>query len=186
MLVLVLSLVITIVHSQPTKPVWPVEFDSPFGLYNLNLPSPLVNINSHFYYNFDQLESQVITYPTNCIPIVPIVGYMSPCTLYFNNNGTFFSQPAYGITCCSLFPGVGATPPQFLAGFDWKSNQTFATDFYGVTHATNYWVGSGDGSSFAYWTDLSTNHDIFLNDGGTVRFWSWGNFNVAPQSPSIF
>jgi len=178
---------IATIFSQPSsKPVWPVEFDAPFGLYNLNLPSPLVNVYSHFYYNYDELQSQVISYPTNCIPIVPIVGFYHPCALYFNDNGTYFSQPDLGIQCCSLFPGVGATPPQFLAGFTWSSNQTFATDYYGVNHVTNYWVGTGDGSNFAYWTDLNTNHDIFINDGSSGIFWSWGKFTVGPQSPTIF
>jgi len=167
--------------AQPTKPMWPVEFDSPFGLTNLGPLSPLLNVTSHFYYNWDQLQSQVIDYPVRCIPGLEPSGEDYPCKLYFNPQGTYMSQPALNLPCCSYFPGVGAVPPTFLQGFTFNSTQN-AADYYGVVHECNYWTGSG----FAYWTDATTGFDVFFQDGDTGTYWGWGDFNDQPQSKSIF
>jgi len=149
-------------------------------LYDLTEPTPVVNGQSHFYYNWNQYQAQTVAYPYQCIPLLPN-GTQQPCTLYFNPNGVYLSQPALGQQCCLAFPGVGAVPPAFLAGFTWNSTQS-APDMYGMQHECNFWEGSG----FQYWTDVDTNHDVFFNDGGSGAFWAWGKFNVVPQNQSLF
>jgi len=170
------------VRAPPNKPVWPTEFDAPFQLFDLTVPTPIVNQTSHFYYNFDQYEAQRISYPQQCVPLLTN-GSFHPCDLYFNANGTYMSAPALGAKyeCCLVLPGVGPIPPQFLNGFNWDSVQS-APDAYGESHVCNYWTGSG----FGYWTDITTNHDIFFNDGGSGAYWAWGHFHVAPQPQSLF
>jgi len=167
--------------APPAKPTWPVEFDSPFGLTNLFPKSPILNVTSHFYYNWDQYQSQVIDYPNRCIPGLEKTGETYPCKLYFNPQGVYLSQPALNITCCQYFAGVGAVPPTFLEGMTWNSQQT-ASDYYGYIHQCDYWTGD----LFAYWTDSQSGFDVLFQDGPSGTFWGWGEFNVNPQSKSIF
>jgi len=178
-----LSIIAGVLAGPPAqKPVWPQEFDAPFGLYNLSPASPILNASAHFYYNYDQLQSQVIQYPTNCIPIF---GQNSnfPCALYFNSAGTYLSQPTLGLECCLLIPDVGAVPPSFLQGFTWNSTQT-APNLYGQETKCDYWTSGASG--FAYWTQLNTGFDVFFQDGPTGTYWAWGDFNVVSQPSSVF
>jgi len=170
------------VGDDPPKPVWASQFDSPFGLTDVSTTTPVVNASSHFYYLWPTYQATRIDYPTNCIPVLP-GGQALPCQLFFNPNGTYFSQPKYGahFQCCLLFPGVGSLPPTFLQGFNYSSEE-IAPDMYGIYHQTYYWTGDG----FAYWTDEDTGADIFFQDGDSGIYWGWGKLNFAAQSPSLF
>ena len=106
------------------------------------------------YYNWDEYQSQVIDYPNNCIDVVPVIGYLHPCRLYFTPNDIYFSQPSLGVECCQLFAGVGPVPPTFLQGFNYTTTAV-APDMYGNFHQCNLWSGTG----FQYWTDATTGHD---------------------------
>ncbi len=62
---------IAIAQTPPNKPTWPVEFDAAFGL---NIPAApnfegIFNSSSHFYYNWDQVQSSLIVYDDACIPL---------------------------------------------------------------------------------------------------------------------
>jgi hypothetical protein len=168
--------------ADPTKPVWAPQFDAGFGLTDVSTTTPVVNATSHFYYHWTDLEATRIDYPYNCIQVFP-GSQTQKCQIFFNPNGTYFSQPGLGAQyqCCLLFPGVGSVPPTFLQGFNYTSTQV-APDWYGTYHQTYYWTGEG----FAYWTDQATGADIFFNDGGSGTFWSWGTINFASQDPSLF
>jgi len=149
---------------------------------NRGVSPPTVNVTSYFYYNYDQLQTQVISYPEQCIPLYGDA-YKYPCSLYFNPNGIYLAQPMYlNVQCCLLFPGVGAVPPNFLAAFTYNGT-AIAQDYYNDTYECNYWVGDG---GFAYWTDVKQGHDIYFQDGPTGTYWSWGRFTVAPQDPIFF
>jgi len=173
---------------DPPKPEWPQQFDSPFGLFDLQPLSPVVNANAHFYYHYDTsgsapLQAQRISYPVQCIPLATN-GSNSPCDLYFfngNNTGLYLAQPGIGKDCCLAIPDLGPIPPAFLGGFTWNSVQ-IAPDLSGTRHNSNYWAGSG----FGYWTDLQTGDDVFFQDGGSGIYWAWGDFNVQPQPASVF
>jgi len=165
----------------PPKSVWPPEFSAPFGLYINSILSPVNNASSTLFYNWN-IESQLIDYPNNCIPLIPILGYKQSCKLYFTANNTYFSQPKLNIPCCKLFSGVGTIPIDFLKGFNYTGVDN-AKDMYGNVHSCNLWEGSG----FKYWTDINTGHDVYFRDGpiGGI-YWAWGNFNVTQQPAEIF
>jgi len=166
----------------PTKPIWPLTFDCTFGLTIPLIPgvttSPLVNISSHFYYDFTK-QASLIDYPTNCIPLYP--GSESiPCKLWFDSQyGCVYQDKTYGQ--CVLFPGVGTIPPNFLANFNF-STTSLQIDYYGVAHYSNFWV-SVDG--FQYWTDKVTGADIALIDGGNL-LWYFTPLQVRAQDPALF
>ena len=170
------------VAADPVKPVWPLQFDTVFGLNCKTCKPAIQNETSHFYYDW-KLQSQVIDYPTTCLPGLVSDSQQYPCTMWFNPDGIYFQQLAQKIGCCSLFPGVGAVPPNFLRGFHY-SNVENATDYYGASHACNHWT-SGI-TFFGYWTQLHTGDDIQFKDGPSGVFWNFAPFNVAPQNPSIF
>jgi len=174
---------------DPTKPVWPTQFDAGFGLNAPAGPSyeninPIINSSAHFYYNWD-INSTLIDYQQNCIPDLDLLWTNSsdyPCKLYFNTFGTFFSQPALGVDCCFLIPVVGSIPPDFLADFNY-SMPMIAQNWLGTPFNTNFWVGPG---GFQYWTQTNQyGSDIQFCDGGSL-LWNWGPFNVVAQDPSIF
>jgi hypothetical protein len=167
--------------SPPNKPVWPSQFSSIFALYDLQQQSPIFNASSMFYYNWDEFQSQLIDYPTNCISIIPNNGYLNPCKLYFTSDSVYFAQPALGVNCCKLFSGVGTVPPHFLQGFNYTTTAN-APDYNGRIHTCNLWSGQG----FEYWTDSITGFDVFFRDGPGSTFWAWDNFNVTHQDKSIF
>ncbi len=116
------------------------------------------NASSYFYYDWTH-EVSLIDYPEQCIAIVGN-STSHPCKIYFNPKGSFLSQPSTGVKCCAIALGVGSVPPQFLAGFDYNGTST-ASDLYGSKHQCNLWTGSG----FAYWTDITSDLDIYFRDG---------------------
>jgi len=166
-------------EAVPNKPLWAEEFDAPFGLTNIKTPIPVVNSSSYFYYQWTDLQATRIDYYDHCIPILDD-GVNYPCTLIFNPNGTYLSQPALGASCCFLFPGVGSVPPDFLKAFVYDSEQP-APDYYGNYHDSYYWTAPG----FAYWTDQNTGADIFFSDGG-INFWAWGDLRFERQDATLF
>jgi len=165
----------------PSKPEWPYEFDAAFGMSALPTQSTpgIVNTTSHIYYNWDEVESTLIDYPGFCLPFFPTWKY--PCQLIFNPVGTYFLQPAVGLECCLLFPGIGSVPPAFLTPFNFSGFTPLAVDHSGVPHITNFWVAGG----FNYWTDTTTGLDIQFEDGGAI-LWNWSPLNDVPQPASIF
>lgn len=67
-----LAILFAVAFSAP-KPQWPVEFDCEFGLSAIpnadGKGSPaMVNVSSHFYYNWDKYQSSTIDYYDQCIP----------------------------------------------------------------------------------------------------------------------
>eukprot|EP01095_Lingulamoeba_sp_RSL-Kostka_P004376 TRINITY_DN1554_c1_g1_i1.p1 TRINITY_DN1554_c1_g1~~TRINITY_DN1554_c1_g1_i1.p1 ORF type:complete len:251 (+),score=69.09 TRINITY_DN1554_c1_g1_i1:81-755(+) len=171
----------TYCQNTPQKPVWPIQFSAPFGLYESNILIRIKNASSTFYYNWE-VESQLIDYTEHCFPFAAIGARKHPCKMFFNPKGIFLQSPDLDINCCTMFPGVGGVPPNFLRGFNYSSIET-ADDYYGDTHTCNYWVGI-DG--FAYWTDEQNGHDVKFKDGNTGVTWQWGSFQVGPQDPSMF
>eukprot|EP01102_Stenamoeba_stenopodia_P013789 TRINITY_DN451_c0_g1_i1.p1 TRINITY_DN451_c0_g1~~TRINITY_DN451_c0_g1_i1.p1 ORF type:complete len:249 (+),score=60.88 TRINITY_DN451_c0_g1_i1:53-799(+) len=166
----------------PPKPVWPLEFDVTFGLTD-PLVTNMVNVTSHFYYNFN-IFSSLIDYQEQCIPTpIPATSTQYPCSILFNNVGTYFIQSQTNL-CCLFFADVGPVPPNFLKGFNYTSNNQTAKDYFGNVHDVNYWTGPG---GFGYWTDITTGHDVqFLDGGGSEVYWNFAPFNVASQQNSTF
>ena len=195
------TIIITIVSSvianpncigSKNCPVWPTEFDSPFGLYS---PFPSIkNASSTFYYKFlpNGTQAQLISYDTRCFPFVNAKSALKsmPCKLLFINSGIYLSQPKHDIECCQFVKGVGAVPPNFLRSYTFKGTNVSAPDMYGNNVMCDYWEGPED---FKYWTTTATDkplynygHDIVFQDGPTGVTWRWGNFNVRPQNDSMF
>lgn len=174
----IVAICLVVVFAQaPKKPVWPLEFDVPFYMSN---PTPLiVNSSSHLYYNWN-LEAQVIDYKENCLPMKNPQAYLHPCKLYFVPAGIYLSQPALGVECCELVPGVGSIPPEFLKAFNFTRVET-AYDMHGKAHTCNRWDADG---GFTYWTETGTGLDIAMNDGDT--HWAFGDFHARKQHPGIF
>jgi hypothetical protein len=96
------------VHGDPTKSVWPIQFDVPFGL-DCILP-PIHNATSHLYYDWT-IKSQALDYPERCFPFAHWDSGFHPCTLFFNPQGVYLAAPAIGLDCCLFVDGVGAVPP---------------------------------------------------------------------------
>eukprot|EP01096_Ripella_sp_DP13-Kostka_P009727 TRINITY_DN374_c0_g1_i1.p1 TRINITY_DN374_c0_g1~~TRINITY_DN374_c0_g1_i1.p1 ORF type:complete len:227 (-),score=93.90 TRINITY_DN374_c0_g1_i1:24-704(-) len=181
---LALACVVLTAHAaySPTKPVWPTQFSALFGMYYNEGGIKIQNATSYLYYDWN-IQAQTIDYVAQCVPGIAPNSQNYPCKLYFNNTGIFLSQPTNnGLDCCSLFPGVGAVPPQFLAPFKFLNNGT-APDYNGFTHECFHWIGPG---IFAYWTDRTTGHDVRFKDGTSGVFWQYAPFSVGPQSPSLF
>ncbi|KJE89608.1 hypothetical protein CAOG_01043 [Capsaspora owczarzaki ATCC 30864] len=168
--------------ADPEKPIWPIQFDVPFGL-NWVGGTLINNASSHFYYNFD-LEAQVIQYDTHCFPLAHWNAVFYPCKLYFTAKpAIYLASPANGIDCCLFQDGVGTVPPNFLGGFNYSGSTQIIKDYYGVSHNTYHWKGIED---FGYWTDVSSEVDVQFQDGPTGVHWNFGNFNVVNQTASIF
>eukprot|EP00759_Apiculatamorpha_spiralis_P057226 PhF_6_TR8509/c0_g1_i1/m.13315 len=164
--------VVTLATSVPSKPQWPIQFESPFIL-----SQPIMNIYDklcQFHYNWD-IQSTRVNYPNGCIPEIT----NSSCDLIFNPKGTYLLLQQ---SCCLLFPGVGSVPPNFLAPFNF-TNVTIAKDMYGHNHVVDYWVHPGDG--FAYWTDKYTGNDIKFQDGNGI-LWNFGELVSKAQPASLF
>lgn len=172
------------VGDVPKKPLWPVQFDAPFGLnvphIPVVLPNPIVNGTSHFYYNWDQAQGSLIVYTDVCLPGLFPDSDKHSCNITALPAGTYFSSAAH--PTCMWFPGVGALPPNFLGGFNYSGYDSITLDQYTVAHHTNFWVGP-DG--FQYWTETDTGADIQLADGGLL-LWNFGTLNGGPQDPSMF
>jgi hypothetical protein len=69
--IVIVACIIGLAIAQPNKPTWPDEFDAAFGL---NIPAgpgypAIVNASSHFYYNWDQVQSTLIIYEEFCLPL---------------------------------------------------------------------------------------------------------------------
>ena len=173
-------------------PVWPTEFDAPFGLHS-TVPS-IQNASSAFLYKFvpNGTQAQRVDYHEHCFPFV---NARSPfeskaCSLYFVPSGIYLNQPAHGIDCCLFKSGVGAVPPQFLRAYTYKGTNQSAPDMYGNEVSCDAWSGP---EGFKYWTvghhDAryhNWGHDIVFQDGPTGVTWRWGNFNVRAQDDSLF
>ena len=182
---LALACVVLTAHAafSPTKPVWPTQFSSHFGMY-YEYPSLSIrvhNASSYLYYDWN-IQSQTIDYQQHCIPHLAPDSNKYPCKLFFNTTGIYLNQPKNGLDCCQVAAGVGPVPPQFLQGFTYKNNET-APDYYGDIHQCYHWTGPG---FFGYWTDNTTGHDIEFKDGPTGVYWQFAPFVVGPQSPSLF
>jgi len=169
----------SLVCGSPTKPVWPLQFDVPFGL-NAVLP-PIRNATSHLYYDWT-IPAQMIDYPERCFPFAHWDSGFHPCQLYFNQTAVYVVAPSIGIDCCTLAAGVGPVPPTFLQGFNYSSVED-ATDWWGNEHQCNYWLGALD---FGYWTDATTNHDVQFRDGPSGVEWHFGHFTDQNQTASLF
>jgi len=184
--VCILAYIIGSLSQNPDKPVWPNEFDIPFGL---NVPEgandsypAIINATSHFYYNWDYNESSLIVYDVHCLPGIFPLSYDFRCHLYFNTQGAYIYFPAIAM-CCLAFPGISSLPPDFLRGFNYSGYDQIAFNYYGVPFLTNYWIGGG---GFMYWTALNKfGSDIALDDGGGL-LWNFGEMNVTSQSQSMF
>ena len=161
---------------DPTKPVWPTNFDIPFGLTDVK--HHYNNVSSHFYYNWEYTES-LIDYPNGCLPAITT----KPCQLLFNNDpgfnkaGTWLLAPEAGKPCCLLFKNIGPIPPNFLAPFNF-SEVTTAKNMYGEEKSVNMWKGP---MGFEYWTDAATGLDVQFRDGPLPVFWNFGKPNVRQQ-----
>jgi len=166
--------------TPPSKPVWPEEFDCPFGLYSIY--HDLKNVSSHLYYNYDQAGAQLIKYQGHCFPFATWDAYEYSCSLYFVSSGIYLSQPQNNLPCCLFYPDVGPLPPNFLRGFNWTGTEQ-AADYYGTIHNCNYWEGP---DYFGYWTDVTTGFDVRFRDAFVGVTWQIGPFNVAPQNVSMF
>ena len=170
------------VSGDPSKPVWPTNFQTPFGLY-VAFPS-VKNASAEFYYKYDsEAQVQLLDYQEHCIPLVHWNAEPHPCKIYFQPSGIYVHQPATGLECCQLVADVGAVPPDFLAPFNFSKTENDIIDYYGRSHNTNYWTGPGD---FGYWTDITTGFDVRFKDGPTGILWYYGDFTVKPQDLSIF
>mmetsp|Transcript_19596 Transcript_19596/g.75226 ORF Transcript_19596/g.75226 Transcript_19596/m.75226 type:complete len:232 (-) Transcript_19596:76-771(-) len=165
----------------PAKPVWPEQFDSPFGLnWSLLGDKLIVNATSHLYYDYT-IEAQLIDYPELCFPFAFPGSFEYPCQLLFIPSGIYVTAPDAGIDCCLLDAGVGTVPPEFLRAFIFKDVED-ANDWYGNTYECNHWVSGG---GFAYWTSME-GLDIQFKDDDTGVYWNFGPFNVEAQDPSLF
>jgi len=167
--------------ATPERPVWPDEFKLPFGL---NDPLLFVkNSSAVMYYNWDQVQSQLLDYSQSCFPLVRWNARSHPCKMYFNPKGIFVSFPTLNITCCSYVPGVGAVPPDFLRGFNYSGHIESVPDQHGIKHNTYRWDGADD---FKYWTDANNGDDVQFQDGPTGVKWNFGDMVVEAQATSIF
>jgi len=167
--------------ASPTKPTWPDQFSSPFGL---NDPLAfLKNESAVMYYNWDEVKSQLLDYKEHCFPLVRWNAAAHPCKMYFNPTGIYVSFPSLGIPCCQYVDGVGAVPPTFLQGFTYSGHNETVPDMYGKSHNSYRWDGEED---FKYWTDIKTGDDVQFQDGPTGVKWNFGEFSVTPQSKTIF
>lgn len=73
-LVVVLLAIAASSSAVPRKPVWPRQFDVQFGLSVVESPlnGPIVNVTSHFYYDFN-VQASLVTYPELCLPgLIPV------------------------------------------------------------------------------------------------------------------
>jgi len=170
---------------QPQKPVWPDEFDSPFGL-NVPpvpgvVPNGIINGSAHFYYSWTDLQASLIVYEDGCLPGIFTDSQNTPCNITFVPTGTFFQSPEY-TPACLWFPGVGSVPPNFLEAFNYSGFQQIVVDMNSLAHYVYFWFGP---SGFQYWTEISTGFDIAFVDGGTLQ-WAFGPLNAAPQNASLF
>eukprot|EP01116_Phalansterium_solitarium_P021870 TRINITY_DN69_c0_g3_i1.p2 TRINITY_DN69_c0_g3~~TRINITY_DN69_c0_g3_i1.p2 ORF type:complete len:221 (+),score=50.14 TRINITY_DN69_c0_g3_i1:657-1319(+) len=172
------------VAAQPQKPVWPLEFDAPFGLnipaVDVVLPHGIVNGSSHFYYNWDQANATLITYLDGCLPYIHKDSEKQPCNLTFVPAGTFFTSPT--VPTCLWLDGIGSLPPNFLEGFTYSGFDQITVDLYSAAHFVHFWTGPG---GFQYYTENNTGLDIALVDGGIIQ-WAFGTLTAAPQDPAMF
>ncbi|ELR19555.1 uncharacterized protein ACA1_270300 [Acanthamoeba castellanii str. Neff] len=184
-LVVVLLAIAASSSAVPRKPVWPRQFDVQFGLSVVESPlnGPIVNVTSHFYYDFN-VQASLVTYPELCLPgLIPGDGWKKGCNLLFNPKGTYLFAPHAGVDCCLLFPGVGTVPPDFLRGFNASGFVVPTPDLYGVLHNSDFWVTN---EGFFYWTDAKTGGDVALVDGGSVVWNFYPHLRVAPQPSALF
>jgi hypothetical protein len=173
------------VLAVPTKPVWPQQFDTAFGLNDELYIPPFHNVSSHMYYDWN-IQSQLLDYPVRCFPLESIVSGHKPCKLLFNQKGIFYHSDT--VDCCTFVAGVGAVPPAFLGGFTYADEDT-AQDMFGETHTCDHWGGSGNfpSSAFGYWTDKTSGEDIKFKDGPTGVEWNFaGKLQVRSQNASMF
>eukprot|EP01116_Phalansterium_solitarium_P008001 TRINITY_DN2115_c0_g1_i1.p2 TRINITY_DN2115_c0_g1~~TRINITY_DN2115_c0_g1_i1.p2 ORF type:complete len:218 (+),score=70.72 TRINITY_DN2115_c0_g1_i1:115-768(+) len=170
--------------SDPKKPIWPVEFDAPFGLNipadPVALPNGIVNGSSHFYYNWDQAKASLIVYENGCLPGIFPGSEKTPCNFTFVEAGTFFTSA--DVPSCLWFPGVGSVPPNFLAAFNYSGFDQIVVDLYSAAHFVHFWNGP---AGFQYWTEDITGLDIALVDGGSIQ-WAFGTLTAGPQDVSLF
>jgi len=168
-------------QADPQKPTWPSQFVVPFGL---NDPLLFIrNSSAKFYYNWDQVQSQLLDYETHCFPLAHLDAVFHPCKLFFNPKGIFLSLPADKIDCCLFVDGVGAVPPNFLRGFNYSQKNETVPDMYGKQHNCYLWDGEDD---FKYWTDADKGIDVQFQDGPSGVKWNFGSMIVQSQDPSIF
>eukprot|EP01118_Nematostelium_gracile_P009289 TRINITY_DN3117_c0_g2_i1.p1 TRINITY_DN3117_c0_g2~~TRINITY_DN3117_c0_g2_i1.p1 ORF type:complete len:232 (+),score=60.46 TRINITY_DN3117_c0_g2_i1:41-697(+) len=182
--VAVIFLLVAIVTcDDPKKPMWPSQFDVEFGLNMIPTPNnaAMINISSHFYYDWDQFKASTIDYYNYCLPGLYQGSENGPCKIIFVPQGTFFINSTMNETC-EWIPGVGSIPPDFLTPFNFTGYTNLVPDFNGVLHVSNFWNGGG---GFQYWTDAETGDDVQLCDGGAIN-WNFGPFNVVPQSKEMF
>ena len=104
----VLSLVVVVLTvasattavADPSKPVWPTNFQTPFGLY-VAFP-PVKNATAEFYYKYDsEAQVQLLDYQQHCIPLVHWDAVGHPCKVC--------ASYATGIpphTCLHVFLGM--------------------------------------------------------------------------------
>ena len=104
-------------------PIWPRQFQAPFGLHS-GFPSEIKNASSTFYYKFleNGTQAQLVDYKEHCFPFVNAhsIFEKTPCKLYFEPRGIFLSQPGHNIPCCTFVQHVGAVPPTFLQAYTYK------------------------------------------------------------------
>ena len=104
-------------------PIWPRQFQAPFGLHS-GFPSEIKNASSTFYYKFleNGTQAQLVDYKEHCFPFVNAhsIFEKTPCKLYFEPRGIFLSQPGHNIPCCTFVQNVGAVPPTFLQAYTYK------------------------------------------------------------------
>jgi len=165
--------------ASPVKPTWPDQFLVPFGLNDLLTR----NSSAVMYYNWDEVQSQLLDYKEHCFPLIRWDANSHPCKMFFNPKGIYASFPTLKIPCCLYVEGVGAVPPTFLQGFTYSGHNDTVPDLFGKQHSTYRWTGDDD---FKYWTDTKTGDDVQFQDGPTGVKWNFGDFVVKPQSPSIF
>jgi len=180
----VLASVVACVFCVPNKPLWPLEFDAPFGVNVPAIPevnpTPIVNGSSHFYFEYKSMQASLITYLDGCLPGIYTNSQLDPCNITFLPEGIFFTSTT--VATCMWFPGVGPVPPNFLMGFNYSGYDQVNLDQYTVAHFTHFWAGAG---GFQYWTESSTGLDIAFTDGGAV-LWNYGTLNAEPQDLSLF
>ena len=99
-----------VVLAVPTKPVWPEQFDTAFGLNDHLYIPPFHNVSSHMYYDWANSKAQLLDYPVRCFPLESIVSGHKPCKLLFNPKGIFYHSD--DVDCCTFVEGVGAVPPE--------------------------------------------------------------------------
>ena len=171
LLIAVVALVAIAQQPVPSKPEWPNQWDSPFGLNIHNLLYKITNRSSHFYYNWD-IKATRIAYPNGCIPYLT----EKPCDLIFNPVGVYMLSPKDDKPCCLLLKNIGSVPPDFLKPFTY-ANQATVPNQYGDEIVTNHWEGP---EGFEYWTAASNGIDI------QFIYWNFGTINYVNQSASLF